>query len=129
MIVEETELLVISNIRTEPSLNLEMSYPLLLAPDAEAVGPGGAADARVEEAVPVRAVKLAEGFHVMLDVQQAAGAAPVDDLVEQIGLLGGAAGGDGLEGDVLGGEVVRSRAVAAGLVLDVLIGGAGALEM
>ena len=64
----------------------------------------------------------------MLDVEEAAGAAPVDDLVEGVGFVGG--GGVGVEGDVPGGEplVVVGGAVAAGLLADVLVGGAAVLD-
>lgn len=58
----------------------------------------------------------------MLDVEEGAGAGPVDDLVEGVGF-----GRDGVvEGDVAGREVVRVG-VASGLVADVLgaVGGAG----
>lgn len=58
----------------------------------------------------------------MLNVEEAAGAATVDDLVEGVG-LGGVRGG--VERDVLGGEaVVVEGGLAAGFFADVLIGGA-----
>lgn len=59
----------------------------------------------------------------MLHVEEGAGAAAVDDFVEGVGFRGVEAG---VEGDVLGREVVvvGGGAVPAGLVLDVLIGGA-----
>lgn len=40
----------------------------------------------------------------MLDVQQTAGAAPVDDIVEGVRFIG-----DGVEGDVFGGEWKKRR--------------------
>jgi len=100
--------------------------PLLLAPDAGAVGPGGLADAGVEEVAPVLAVEALEGGHVVLDVEEAAGLGPVHDLIEGVGLR---RGGVGVEGHVLGGEevVVVRRIHAPGLVADVLIRGAALL--
>lgn len=96
--------------------------PFLLAPHAGSVGPGGAAHARVEEAAPVRAIELGQGLHVVLNVQEATGAAAVDDFIERVRLGRCEAR---VERDVLGGEVVRRGAVAPGLVPNVLIGGAG----
>ena len=103
--------------------------PFFFAPDAGAVRPGGFAHARVEEVAPVLAVETLEGIHVVLDVQEAAGLGAVDDLVERVGLRGGGGGGVGVEGDVLGREevVVVGRIDAAGLVADVLVGGAAML--
>ena len=58
----------------------------------------------------------------MADVEEAAGARAVDDLVEGVRLGGG---GVGVEGDVNGGEAMGvSGGVAAGLIADVLIRGA-----
>lgn len=58
----------------------------------------------------------------MADVEEAAGARAVDDLVEGVGLRGG---GISIEGDVNSREaMVVSRGLAAGLVADVLIRGA-----
>ena len=95
-------------------------HPLLLAPDAGAVGPGGPADAGVEEGAPVLAVEALEGGHVVLHVEEAAGLGAVHDLIEGVGLR---RGGVGVEGHVLGGEevVVVGRIHAAGLVADVLV--------
>lgn len=55
----------------------------------------------------------------MLDVEEAAGTAAVDDFVERVGL-----GGEwiGVEGDIFGGEAVV-RAVAAGFFADCFVGG------
>lgn len=65
----------------------------------------------------------------MLDVQEAAGSAAVDDLVEGVGFGGGGCRG-GVEGDVFGGEALEvvGGAVAAGFVADVDVGGAAVLE-
>lgn len=100
--------------------------PLLLAPDAGAVGPGGLSDAGVEEGAPVLTVEALESGHVVLDVEEAAGLGPVHDLIEGVGLR---RGGVGVEGHVLGGEevVVVRRIHAAGFVADVLICGAALL--
>lgn len=93
--------------------------PLFFAPDAGAVGPGGLADAGVEEVAPVLAVVVLEGGHVVLDVEEAAGLGAVDDLVQGVGLGGGRH--VAVEGDVLGGEVVAvGGVVAVGVVADVL---------
>ncbi|RYQ98299.1 hypothetical protein Ahy_B08g094347 [Arachis hypogaea] len=67
--------------------------------NAGAVGPGGAADAGIEEVAPVLAVELLEGGHVVLDVEEAAGLRAVNDLIEGVGLGGGRVG---VEGDVAG---------------------------
>lgn len=75
-------------------------YPFLLAPDAGAVGPGGLADAGVEEGAPVRTVVALEGLDVVADVEEAAGLGAVDDLVEGVGFGGGRVG---VERDVFGG--------------------------
>jgi len=100
--------------------------PLLLAPDAGAVGPGGLADAGVEEGAPVLAVEALERVHVVLDIEEAAGLGAVHDLVEGVGLR---QGGVGVERHVLGGEdvLVVRRIHAAGLVADVLVCGAALL--
>ena len=102
--------------------------PLFFAPDAGAVGPGGLADARVEEVAPVLAVEALEGVHVVLDVEEATGLGAVDDLVERVGLRRGG-GRVGIERDVFGREevVVVGSIDAAGLVADVLVGGAAML--
>lgn len=93
--------------------------PLLLAPDAGAVGPGGFADAGVEEVAPVFAVEGFEGGDVVLDVEEAAGLGAVDDFVEGVGFGGGWVG---VEGDVFGGEEVAVAGgdfLAASFVADV----------
>lgn len=53
----------------------------------------------------------------MLDVEEATGAAPVDDFIERVGFV---AVGVGVERDVPGGEVVGG-AVAPGFLADVLL--------
>ena len=58
--------------------------PLFLGPDSGAVGPLGFPDARVEEAAPVSSVVGPQGVEVVLDVEQAAGFAAVDDVVEGV---------------------------------------------
>jgi hypothetical protein len=84
-------------------------HELLLGPDARAVGPGGAADAGVEEVAPVGSRKPSERLHVVLDVEEAAGAGPVDDLVERVALVGVAVGGR-RKGNVPRGESLRRAA-------------------
>lgn len=62
----------------------------------------------------------------MLDVEEAAGLGAVDNLVEGVGLSGG--GRVCVKGDILGGESVGvGGVVAAGLIADVLVGGAAGL--
>lgn len=63
----------------------------------------------------------------MLDVEEAAGAAPVNDLVEGVRLRTVRIG---VERDVFGGEalVVVGGALAAGLLADVLIGWPSVLD-
>lgn len=93
--------------------------PLLLGPDAGAVGPRGLADAGVEEFAPVPAVVFFQGGHIVLDVEEAARLGAVDDLVEGVGLGGGRVG---VKWDVLGGEEVGVEiVVAAGLIANVLV--------
>jgi hypothetical protein len=98
-------------------------HELLLGPDARAVGPGGAADAGVEEVAPVGSRKPSERLHVVLDVEEAAGAGPVDDLVERVALVGIAVGGR-RKGNVPHGESLRRAAEAGRLLTDVLRGAA-----
>ena len=94
--------------------------PLFLGPDSGAVGPLGFPDAGVEEVAPVSSVVAPQGVEVVLDVEQAAGFAAVDDFVEGVGL--GGAGGS-VERDVSGGERIRGGgAVAASFVADVVFG-------
>ncbi|CAB4319929.1 unnamed protein product [Prunus armeniaca] len=82
--------------------------PLLLAQDNEALGSSGLADAGVKEVAPVFAVVVLEGSHVVLDVEEAAGVGSVDNLIEGVGLgVGsGSRGRVGVEGDVVGREMV-----------------------
>jgi hypothetical protein len=62
----------------------------------------------------------------VLDVEKAAGLRAIDDLIEGVGLGGG--GRVCVEGDILGREAVGvGRVVAAGLIADVLVGGAAGL--
>ncbi|PQM37654.1 hypothetical protein Pyn_18395 [Prunus yedoensis var. nudiflora] len=81
--------------------------PLLLAPDAGALGPGGLADAGVEEVALVLAVVVLEGGHVVLDIEKAAGVGSVDDLIKGVGLGvdDGSRGKVAVEGDVVGREM------------------------
>lgn len=96
--------------------------PFFLGPNPGSVRPGGLTYARIEEGFPVLTIVFLESGHIMLNVEEAAGAATVDDLVEGVG-LGGVRGG--VERDVLGGEaVVVEGGLAAGFFADVLIGGA-----
>lgn len=61
----------------------------------------------------------------MLNIEEAARLGAIDDLVEGVGLGGGCGG---VEGNVLSGEMVPVReVVAAGLVANVLVGGASVL--
>lgn len=64
----------------------------------------------------------------MLDVEEAAGVGSVDDLIERVGLGvgGGSRGRVGVEGDVVGGEmVVVGCVVAASFVANVVVGVVG----
>lgn len=64
----------------------------------------------------------------MLDVEEAAGVGSVDDLIEGVGLGvgGGSRGRVGVEGDVVGGEmVVVGCVVAASFVANVVVGVVG----
>ncbi|CAL8164442.1 unnamed protein product [Prunus armeniaca] len=81
---------------------------LLLAPDTGALGPGGLADVGVEEVAPVFAVVVLEGGLVVLDVEEDAGVGLVDDLIKRVGLGvgGGSRGRVGVEGDVVGREIM-----------------------
>lgn len=58
--------------------------PLLLAPDAGAIGPSGLADAGIEKGFPVIAVELLKRIHVVLDVEEATGTAAVNNLIKRI---------------------------------------------
>lgn len=102
-------------------------HEFLLGPDPGAVGPGGAADAGVEEVAPVGAREARECLHVVADVEEAAGAGAVDDLVERVALVGVAIGGRG-ERLVPRREVVGGAAEARGLLPDVLLRGAAGLR-
>ena len=61
--------------------------PFLLAPHARAVGPDGLADALVEESLPVLGRVDGEGLHVVLDIEETAVLAPVDDVVDRVRLV------------------------------------------
>ncbi|CAB4283921.1 unnamed protein product [Prunus armeniaca] len=76
--------------------------------DAGALGPGGLADVGVEEVAPVFAVVVLEGGLVVLDVEEDAGVGLVDDLIKRVGLGvgGGSRGRVGVEGDVVGREIM-----------------------
>lgn len=97
-------------------------HPLFLGPDSGAVGPLGFPDAGVEEVAPVSSVVAPQGVEVVLDVEQAAGFAAVDDFVEGVGL--GGAGGS-VERDVSGGEGIRGGgALETCVVADGVLGSA-----
>ncbi|CAL8164448.1 unnamed protein product [Prunus armeniaca] len=80
----------------------------LLAPDAGTLGAGGLADVGVEEVAPVFAVVVLEGGLVVLDVEEDAGVGLVDDLIKRVGLGvgGGSRGRVGVEGDIVGKEIM-----------------------
>lgn len=65
----------------------------------------------------------------MLNVEQTARSAPVNDLVERVPL---SRVGAGVEGHILGREIAAifsaGRTVAAGFVFDILVGGAAVLD-
>ena len=99
--------------------------PLLLAPHAGTVRPRRPPHARVEERAPVRAVEPRECLHVVLHVEEPAGAAPVHDLVQAVPFLGVE---PRVEGNVASREAMAvAGAAAASLVLDILVGGAAVL--
>ena len=61
--------------------------PLLLAPHAGAVRPDGLADALVKESLPVLRRVDGKGLHVVLDIEETAVLAPVDDVVDGVLLV------------------------------------------
>ena len=101
-------------------------HELLLGPDPGAVGPGGAADAGVEEVPPVGARVAGQRVHVVAHVEEAPRAGAVDDLVERVALVGIAAGRRG-EGLVPGREALHGAPEPRGLLADVLLRGAAVL--
>ena len=84
--MSEEGLLVLSLAKASSTLWLRFN-PFLLAPHARAVGPDGLADALVEESLPVLGRVDGESLHVVLDIEETAVLAPVDDVVDRVRLV------------------------------------------